>query len=140
MSYTTPLEQACNEIMGEKKAQYYEILSNLLLLNSKFIQKDDKRISAKVTRILIDKNIEDKSHLLCCLIESSEIEDVNIAEINQLKKLLDLDPNLINTESIITLIKRFPNPNYTEIMRKVDIKNELKLYRNRDAPPSRRRI
>lgn len=73
MTGKTLLENACIEVVGEKNEEYYQLLSNLLLLNYSFIQKNDSRLSAKVTAILFDDEFIDKSHLICEFIENAEL-------------------------------------------------------------------
>ncbi|NHJ87684.1 MAG: hypothetical protein FK734_19640 [Asgard group archaeon] len=141
MKNQTPLEKACNEILGETYQTYYDILSNLLLLNSNLIKKDDSRLTAKITLALFDDEIVDKPHVICEFINQSEMErDAKSTDIVHAKDLLDVDPELINTIKIIDALKRLPDPNYTEIMRKVKIHNELRMYREAPGIPFRSRI
>ncbi|NHJ33494.1 MAG: hypothetical protein FK732_11595 [Asgard group archaeon] len=103
----TYLENACSEIIGKNYNNYYDILSNLLLLNPDFIQKSDPRLSAKVTAILFDDRLKEKPHLICEFIENPELNmEFNVQEIKYTKRLLDLDPELTNTSMIIDLLKQ----------------------------------
>jgi hypothetical protein len=126
----TPLEFACNEVLGKDSNQFYNVLSNLLLLNPDMIRKNDKRLSAKITSILFDDEIEDKPHVICEYLDNSEF-NINFSptEIDYTKILLEMDPDLVTTSDIISILKEEPDQNYSEIMRKVPIKRELRLYR-----------
>jgi hypothetical protein len=135
----TPLELACFEILGEDISQYYNVLSNLLILNPHLIRENDKRLSAKITSILFDKELIDKPHLICDYLNNAEFSvDFSLIEIDYTKILLDMDPELIITEKIVEFLKQLPDQNYSEIMRKVPIKRELKLYRHREGYFKRR--
>ncbi|MBN1329035.1 MAG: hypothetical protein JXA54_06135 [Candidatus Heimdallarchaeota archaeon] len=134
MLNNSPLENACKEILGRNYEEYYHLLSNLLLLNVDLIKRNDQRLSAKVTSILFDNQISNKTHTICEYIEAADWEyNFQTKELEDAKKLLELDPELKITKEIINHLKRHSNQNYSEIMRKVDIKNEIKLYRNRDG-------
>ncbi|NHJ38897.1 MAG: hypothetical protein FK731_02610, partial [Asgard group archaeon] len=124
MKVKTPLEIACNEILGEDYDQFYNVLSNILILNPKFVKENDPRLSAKVTSILFNDKLIDKVHIICEYLENPEL-NINFSptEIDYTKILLDMDPELINTSDIIKFLKHLPNPNYSEIMKKVPIKH-----------------
>ncbi|NHJ49104.1 MAG: hypothetical protein FK733_15055 [Asgard group archaeon] len=130
MKRKTPLEMACNDILGEDISQFYNVLSNLLLLNPDFIRENDKRLSAKVTSILFDDEIDDKPHVICEYLDNSEF-NVNFTptEIDYAKILLEMDPELATTGEIVSSLKNQDDQSYSEIMRKVPIKKELRLYR-----------
>jgi hypothetical protein len=135
----TPLETACNEIMGEDFGQYYNVLSNILILNHNLVKQNDSRLSAKVTSILFDEELEDKVHIICEFLENPELNiNYSPTEIDYTKILLEMDPELLNTSEIITFLKHLPKTNYSEIMKKVPIKHELKLYRHREGYVKRR--
>ena len=130
----TPLEDACAKTLGEDSSQYYNVLSHLLLLNPDFIKRNDARLSAKVTSILFDEKIQDKVNTICEYIENADWDfNFNQSEIDYTKVLLEMDPELITTHKIISILKEAPDKNYSEIMRKVDIKSEVKMYRNREG-------
>lgn len=136
----TPLETACFEILGNDSEQYYNILSRLLILNPHFIRKNDKRLSAKITSLLFTEEIKDKVHLICLFIENDKMKsDFSQSEIELAKLLLETDPELSTTNKIISHLKELPDPNYSEIMRKVPIKHSQKLYYHGESA-SRRRI
>lgn len=129
MKKETPLEIACFEVLGYNAEQYYNILSQLLILNPQFVRKNDKRLSAKITSLLFNETIKDKVHLICLFLENDKIErDFSQSEIEYTKLLLDIDPELSITNKVISYLKELPDPNYSEIMRKVPIKRSKKLY------------
>lgn len=129
MKEKTPLEKACLEILGKDSEKYYNILSHLLILNPQLINNNDKRLSAKITSLLFNAEIKDKVHLICLFIENNNLEfNFSRSDIGYTKMLLEIDPKLFNTERIISYIKTLPDPNYSEIMRKVPIKYSQKLY------------
>jgi hypothetical protein len=101
----TPLEKACKLIVGEKFSEYYDLLGDLLLLNYQFAEKEDPRLSAKITSILFDNGLRDKAHLICLYLENPEINvGFTDKEIKITKKLLNLDPELNMTQKIIDTI------------------------------------
>lgn len=103
----TILESACSEILGENYIDFYELLGNLLLLNPDYIQKNDPRLSAKITAILFDDGLKDKPHLICQFIDNPELNtEFNALEVSHTKKLLEIDSELINTSKIIDLMKQ----------------------------------
>ena len=139
MKEKTPLEQACFDILGKDFEQYYNILSHLLILNPHLVRENDKRLSAKITSLLFNEEIKDKVHLICSFIENNELEfDFSKSEIEYTKLLLEADPELFNTSKIITYLKELPDPNYSEIMRKVPIKYSGKLYYQGETRTPRR--
>ena len=102
----TPLESACKKVIGNEYMEYYNLLGNLLLLNYDLIKKSDQRLSAKVTAIIFDEELRDKSHLICLFLENSEMNvSFSTNDIENTKKLLELDPQLDNTQKIIDAIK-----------------------------------
>jgi len=135
----TQLEIACAEIIGDDTNQYYEILSNLLIMNPQLLKKGDTRLSAQFTSILFSDEVDDKAHLICSIIETID-DKSNDKYVEQAKQLLEIDPVLDITKQIIDKLKSLPDPNYSEIMRKVNIKHEMKMYRKGYASPTRRRI
>ncbi len=140
MKKETPLEIACINALGDGAEQYYNILSQLLILNPEFVQKNDKRLSAKISSLLFNETIKDKVHLICLFLENDKMErDFTQSEIDYTKLLLETDPELNTTNKIISCLKELPNPNYSEIMRKVPIKHSQKLYYQGETG-SRRRI
>ncbi|TET27793.1 MAG: hypothetical protein E3J70_11210 [Candidatus Heimdallarchaeota archaeon] len=103
----TFLEFACSEISRDNYKEFYEILSNLLLLNPEFIQKNDPRLSAKITAILFDDELLEKSHLICQFLENPDLDvKVTATELAYTKKLLRIDPELIITNKIIDIIQQ----------------------------------
>lgn len=121
MNYNTPLQKACNKIVSEKYHEYYDLLSNILLLNANYIKDNDPRLTAKVTAILFDERDFDKVNLICQLIENDEFNsDFMEFEIKNMKKLLDLDEMLTNTLKIIDILKH-------ESIHK-EFKEKIKLY------------
>ncbi|HUT82838.1 MAG TPA: hypothetical protein VMZ29_16700 [Candidatus Bathyarchaeia archaeon] len=139
MSNKSPLETACREILGEKYEQYYDLLSNLLLLNIDIIKRNDERLSAKVTSILFDDQITNKTHIICEYIEAADWNyNFRPSELENTKKLLELDPDLKTSTKIINHLREQSDQNYSEIMRKVDVKQEIKLYRSRTGFTSSR--
>lgn len=141
MKEKTPLETACNEILGEDYGQYYNVLSNILILNPNLVKENDPRLSAKVTSILFNEELKDKVHIICEYLENPELNiNFSLTEIDYTKILLEMDPELINTSEIITFMKHLPDPNYSEIMRKVPIKYGARLYRSRNDGYTKRRI
>ena len=107
MKERTLLEEACMEILGEEFVDYYEPLSNLLLLNPDYIENDDSRLSAKITAILFDPGLKDKPHLICNFIENPDINaEFKESEIQDVKKILTVDPELVNTIKIVELMKQ----------------------------------
>ena len=139
MKEKTQLEIACTEVVGDSTNQYYNILSNLLIMNPQLLKKNDTRLSAQFTSILFSDEAEDKAHLICSIIETIDKETKD-QYVEQAKHLLEIDPVLDVTKQIIDKLKTLPDPNYSEIMRKVNIKNEIKLYRNRHGFRTGRRI
>lgn len=131
MAEKTALEIACIEVVGENSKEYYQILSNLLLLNFSYIQKNDSRLSAKVTAILFDDELTDKSHLICEFIENAEL---NIAfsksDLEKTKKLLDIDPKLTNSLLIVNKLKKqVQNKEFFDLL-KSNLKNDWDKYAN----------
>jgi len=59
--------------------------------------------------ILFDDKIEDKVSLICQLIDENEYD-------------------LEKVKTVINELKNMGDPNYSQIMRKVDIKQSMKLY------------
>jgi hypothetical protein len=125
----TQLEIACEEVVGTETNQYYSILSDLLIMNPHLLKDDDTRLSAQLTSILFSEEVEDKAHLICSIIETFDLQSKD-KYVEQAKSLLEIDPVLEITKQIIEKLKNLPDPNYSEIMRKVNIKHELKLYRD----------
>ncbi len=129
MKKKTPLETACVKVLGENAEQYYNILSYLLILNPKFVRKNDKRLSAKITSLLFNETIKDKVHLICLLIENDKMERVfNQSEIEYTKLLLKTDTELSTTNKIISCLKELLNQNYSEIMIKVPVDKSPKTF------------
>jgi len=123
----TPLEIACINALGDGAEQYYGILSQLLILNPEFVQKNDKRLSAKISSLLFDDYIRDKVHLICLLIENDEMDQIfSRSDIDNTKLLLKIDPELISTNKIISYLKALSGQNYSEIIRKVPIEHKRK--------------
>ncbi len=103
----TLLESACLEIIGENYKEFYGLLGNLLLLNPDYVQKNDPRLTAKITAILFDDGLKDKPHLICQFIDNPKLNDeFNALEVSHTKKLLEIDPELVNTSKIIDLMKQ----------------------------------
>ncbi|MCK5047155.1 MAG: hypothetical protein KAS22_11285 [Candidatus Heimdallarchaeota archaeon] len=103
----TLLEFACSEILRENYKDFYDILSNLLLLNPDFIQENDPRLSAKITAILFDDDLLEKPHLICQFIENPELDvKFTASELDYTKKLLKIDPELIITDKIVDIIQQ----------------------------------
>ncbi|NHK30800.1 MAG: hypothetical protein FK730_05575 [Asgard group archaeon] len=139
MKEKTPLETACYEVMGENYGQYYNVLSNILILNPNLVKQNDSRLSAKVTSILFDEELIDKVHIICEYLENPELNiNYSPTEIDYTKILLEMDPELNNTSEIIIFLKHLPNPKYSDIVKKVPIKHELKLYRHNEGYVKRR--
>ena len=128
MKEKTQLEIACAEIVGDETNQYYDILSEMLIMNPHLLKKDDTRLSAQLTSILFNDEIEDKAHLICRIIETIDTKSSD-KFVENAKHLLEIDPVLEVTKQIIDKLKTFSDPNYSEIMRKVNIKQEMKIYR-----------
>lgn len=128
MKEKSQLEIACAEIVGDETNQYYDILSDMLIMNPHLLKKDDTRLSAQLTSILFSEEVDDKVHLICSIIETidSKSEDKTV---KQAKHLLEIDPVLDITKQIVEILRSFPVSDYSEIMRKVNIKNELKIIR-----------
>jgi len=123
----TPLEIACINTLEDGAEQYYGILSQLLILNPEFVQKNDKRLSAKISSLLFDDYIRDKVHLICLLIENDEMDQIfSRSDIDNTKLLLKIDPELISTNKIISYLKALSGQNYSEIIRKVPIEHKRK--------------
>lgn len=123
----TPLEIACFEVLRENAEQYYYILSHLLILNPQFVKKDDTRLSAKISSILFDENIQDKVHLICLLIENDGVDQFfSQSDIDFTKLLLNKDPELYSTSKIITYLKVKSDHKYSEIVQKVSVKDKRK--------------
>ncbi len=138
MKERTQLEIACAEVVGDYTNQYYDLLSNLLIMNPHLLKKDDTRLTAQLTSILFSEEVEDKAHLICSIIETIDTKSDD-KFVKQVKFLLEIDPVLDTTKQIIDKLKALPDTNYSEIMRKVNIhKHEMKLYRSRDAYAKRR--
>ncbi|MCG3253673.1 MAG: hypothetical protein KAX09_07485 [Candidatus Heimdallarchaeota archaeon] len=129
MKERTQLEIACAEIVGDETNQYYDILSEMLIMNPHLLKKDDTRLSAQFTSILFSEEVEDKAHLICSIIETIDNKSED-KYVKQAKLLLEIDPVLEITKQIVDKLKTFPNPNYSEIMRKVNIhKDEVRIIR-----------
>ncbi len=128
MKEKSQLEIACAEIVGDETNQYYDILSDMLIMNPHLLKKDDTRLSAQLTSILFSEEVEDKAHLICRIIETIDTKSED-KYVKQAKLLLEIDPVLEITKQIVDKLKSFPVPNYSEIMRKVNNKNELKIIR-----------
>ncbi|MCF2143221.1 MAG: hypothetical protein K9W42_05925 [Candidatus Heimdallarchaeota archaeon] len=129
MAKKTNLELACEKVLGKEAKQIYFLLSELLILNPRILKKNDTRFSAQLTLILFDDKIEDKVSLICQLIDENEYNlKTNIEVIDLTKSLLELDPDLEKTKAVINELKNMGDPNYSQIMRKVDIKHSMKLY------------
>ena len=128
MKEKSQLEIACAEIVGDETNQYYDILSDMLIMNPHLLKKDDTRLSAQFTSILFSDEVEDKAHLICSIIETIDTKSED-KYVKQAKLLLEIDPVLEITKQIVDKLKSFPVPNYSEIMRKVNNKNELKIIR-----------
>ena len=139
MKEKTQLEIACAEVVGDNNNQYYDILSNLLIKNPNLLKEDDTRFSAQLTSILFSEETEDKAHLICRIIETVDAKSTD-KYVKQAKLLLEIDPVLDVTKQILEKLKSMPDPNYSEIMRKVNIKHEMKIYRNGYAYTTKRRI
>ncbi len=139
MEEKTQLEKACYEVIGEKYNEYYSLLSKLLILNPDIIKNNDPRFSAQFTLVLFDDEIKDKTHIVCELIEYLNMNKIDKKnEINEVKKLLVLDPVLNITHKIITVLKKLNDPNYSKLMRKVTIKYHTQLYYNMEGYSKRR--
>ncbi|MBK5114276.1 MAG: hypothetical protein KGD59_09630 [Candidatus Heimdallarchaeota archaeon] len=103
----THLEIACSEILRENYTEYYEILSCLLLLNPNFVEKNDPRLSAKITAILFDDELLEKPHLISQFIENPELDvRYTTTELDYTKKLLRIDPKLIITSRIVDILQQ----------------------------------
>lgn len=138
MKERTQLEIACAEVVGDYTNQYYNLLSNLLIMNPHLLKDDDTRLTAQLTSILFSEEVEDKAHLICSIIESIDTKSDDIF-VKQAKLLLEIDPVLDTTKQIIDKLKALPDTNYSEIMRKVNIhKHEMKLYRKGSGYVKRR--
>ena len=138
MKERTQLEIACAEVVGDYTNQYYDLLSNLLIMNPHLLKDDDTRLTAQLTSILFSEEVEDKAHLICSIIESIDTKSDDIF-VKQAKLLLEIDPVLDTTKQIIDKLKALPDTNYSEIMRKVNIhKHEMKLYRKGSGYVKRR--
>ena len=138
MKERTQLEIACAEVVGDYTNQYYDLLSNLLIMNPHLLKEDDTRLTAQLTSILFSEEVEDKAHLICSIIESIDTKSDDIF-VKQAKLLLEIDPVLDTTKQIIDKLKALPDTNYSEIMRKVNIhKHEMKLYRKGSGYVKRR--
>ena len=138
MKERTQLEIACAEVVGDYTNQYYNLLSNLLIMNPHLLKDDDTRLTAQLTSILFSEEVEDKAHLVCCIVESIDTKSDD-KFVKQVKLLLEIDPVLDTTKQIIDKLKALPDTNYSEIMRKVNIhKHEMKLYRRRFGYAKRR--
>lgn len=124
----TQLEIACAEVVGDYTNQYYNLLSNLLIKNPHLLKEDDVRLSAQFTSILFSDEVEDKAHLICSIIETIDTKSKD-KFVKHVKILLEIDPVLDITKQIVDKLKSLPDPNYSEIMRKVNIKHEMKIYR-----------
>ena len=136
----TPLETACNKVLDDNAEEYYDILSQLIILNPQFVRKDDNRLSAKLSSLLFNDGFPDKVHQICVFLENDKLDKVfNETEIKNTEALLRIDPELKITMKIIAVLKELPDPNYSEIMRKVPIKHSQKLYYQGETG-SRRRI
>jgi len=134
----TQLEIACAEVVGDYTNQYYDLLSNLLIMNPHLLKEDDTRLTAQLTSILFSEEVEDKAHLICSIIETIDAKSDDKFMI-QVKLLLEIDPVLDTTKQIIDKLKALPDTNYSEIMRKVNIhKHEMKLYRKGSGYVKRR--
>lgn len=129
MDNKTQLEVACENALGENYSEYYEVLSELLVLNPNLLKENDTRFSAQLTFILFNDETKDKPQLVNELLESNENRLKTKTEvIEHTKKLLDMDPEFIVTDKIIAELKKIDDPNYTELMRKVNTKYEMKMY------------
>ena len=138
MKERTQLEIACAEVVGDYTNQYYDLLSNLLIMNPHLLKEDDTRLTAQLTSILFSEEVEDKAHLICSIIETIDAKSDDKFMI-QVKLLLEIDPVLDTTKQIIDKLKALPDTNYSEIMRKVNIhKHEMKLYRKGSGYVKRR--
>jgi len=134
----TQLEIACAEVVGDYTNQFYDLLSNLLIMNPHLLKEDDTRLTAQLTSILFSEEVEDKAHLICSIIETIDTKS-NDKFVKQAKLLLEIDPVLDTTKQIIDKLKASPDTNYSEIMRKVNThKHEMKLYRRRYGYAKRR--
>lgn len=139
MKERTQLEMACAEVVGDYTNQYYDLLSNLLIMNPHLLKEDDTRLTAQLTSILFSEEVEDKAHLICSIIETIDTKSDD-KFVKQAKLLLEIDPVLDTTKQIIDKLKALPDTNYSEIMRKVNVhKHEMKLYR-RGSGYTKRRI
>ncbi|MBY8993934.1 MAG: hypothetical protein KGD59_05240 [Candidatus Heimdallarchaeota archaeon] len=129
MKERTQLEIACAEVVGDYTNQYYNLLSNLLIMNPHLLKEDDTRLTAQLTSILFSEEVEDKAHLICSIIETIDTKSDD-KFVKQAKLLLEIDPVLDTTKQIIDKLKTLPDTNYSEIMRKVNIhKHEMKIFR-----------
>ncbi|MCK5157878.1 MAG: hypothetical protein KAR08_01875 [Candidatus Heimdallarchaeota archaeon] len=138
MKEKTQLEIACAEVMGDETNQYYDILSDMLIMNPHLLKKDDTRLSAQLTSILFSEEVEDKAHLICSIIETIDTKSED-KYVKQAKLLLEIDPVLDNTKQIVDKLKSFTDPNYSEIMRKVNVhKHEMKIFRKGSGYTKRR--
>ena len=135
MEHKTPLEAACFKILGNDFEQHYNLLSQLLILNPQFVQKNDKRLSAQISSLLFNEDIQDKVHLICLLIENDEMDQIfTRSDIDNAKLLLNTDPDLNSTNKIIAYLKLLTDQNYSEIIRKVPIdqsrKDVVRIFSN----------
>jgi hypothetical protein len=119
----------CSDILGEDYKDYYEILSNLLLLNPEFLQKNDPRLSAKVTAILFDDELLEKPHLICQFIENSELNvKFTASDLDYTKQLLRKDPKLIIVSRIIeTLKQKVVTKDFGNLLR-MNIRKDLESF------------
>ncbi|MHA1532422.1 MAG: hypothetical protein ACTSR6_10535, partial [Candidatus Heimdallarchaeota archaeon] len=125
--------------VGDNTNQYYNLLSNLLIMNPHLLKKDDTRLTAQFTSILFSEEVEDKAHLICSVIETIDAKSED-KYVKQAKLLLEIDPVLEITKQIIDKLKSLPDTNYSKIMRKVNIhKHEMKIFR-RGSGYTKRRI
>ncbi|MCE7745124.1 MAG: hypothetical protein GPJ52_08335 [Candidatus Heimdallarchaeota archaeon] len=139
MKERTQLEIACAEVVGDNTNQYYNLLSNLLIMNPHLLKEDDTRFTAQFTSILFSEEVEDKAHLICSVIETIDTKSED-KYVKQAKLLLEIDPVLEITKQIIDKLKSLPDTNYSKIMRKVNIhKHEMKIFR-RGSGYTKRRI
>lgn len=123
----TPLETACFKILGNDFGQFYTILSHLLILNPQFVMKNDSRLSAKISSLFFNDDIQDKVHLICLLLENDKLDQIfTQSDIDYTKLLLDIDPELSSTNKIISYLKSLSGHKYSEIVQKVPIKHKRK--------------
>ena len=130
---------ACENAIGEGHKQYYMLLSELLILNPKLLKKNDTRFSAQLTFILFNEETIDKEDLVCKLLESNENNlKTRVEVIGYTKSLLDLDPKLVATNKILSELKALDNLNYSELMRKVNVKHVMNMYHSGETKFARR--